>query len=116
MLQKWLVAFGLLFLSFGVLGFINNPIVGVFPVNVAHNILNSLLGILTLAFAFKGPGPAKKFIIALAVLFTTSATLGLIFPNMMRSALAINRADNLLNWFMAILFITLSIWESAKSS
>jgi hypothetical protein len=64
MAKKLAMVFGVVFVLIGLLGFFNNPVVGLFAVNAVHNIVHILLGII-LIWGSKGDAAKVLKIIAI---------------------------------------------------
>jgi hypothetical protein len=107
MLKKLLVVLGIVFILVGILGFINNPILGMFHVNLLHNIIHLASGGLALFFAGQSESAGKKFALAFGAVYGLVAVLGFVAPSLMMSLLAIDTLDNFLHIALALVFIVL---------
>ncbi len=103
------MAFGIVFVLVGILGFIPNPLVaphGVFAVNLAHNLVHILTGVVFILGAthfadkadmiFKGVGAA--YVVVTIVGFMTSG-------NMLLGLVHINQADRWLHLGLAVVIL-----------
>jgi len=115
LIKTWLIVLGVVFLLVGILGFVNNPILGAFSVNALHNIVHLLSGVLVLIFAFQSPSAAKTFSLWFGIVYAIVAILGFIAPSFMRSFLSVNMADNILHVVLAIVFIVLGSMKPAMA-
>jgi hypothetical protein len=104
------VAFGVLFLIVGVLGFIPNPIIGpagYFLTNDLHNLFHIGIGIVLLMGAYAGagsfgPGMALRFT---GAVYAILAVMGFFLPgNLIFGMVAMNMADH---WLHAVLAVVL---------
>jgi hypothetical protein len=104
------VAFGVLFLIVGVLGFVPNPIIspaGYFVVNNLHNLFHIAVGIVLLMGAYAGagsfgPGMALRFV---GAVYAILAVMGFFLPgNLIFGMIAMNMADH---WLHAVLAVVL---------
>ncbi|QBD75460.1 DUF4383 domain-containing protein [Ktedonosporobacter rubrisoli] len=94
---------GIIFLAVGLLGFILNPtagaLLGIFAVNIEHNLIHVLVGILGIAAAFTGK--SRLYAQALGIVYLLVGILGFIpglAPDgMLLGLVHINLADNLLH-------------------
>ncbi|GER82062.1 MAG: DUF4383 domain-containing protein [Thermogemmatispora sp.] len=94
---------GIVFLLVGILGFILNPtegaLLGIFAVNIEHNLIHLLVGILGIAAAFTGW--PRLYAQILGIVYLLVGILGFIpglAPDgMLLGLVHINLADNLLH-------------------
>ena len=107
MLKKLLVVLGIVFILVGILGFINNPILGMFHVNLLHNIIHLASGGLALFFAGQSESAGKKFALAFGAVYALVAVLGFVAPSLMSSLLMVDGPDNFLHIALALVFIVL---------
>lgn len=91
-----LMIIGVIFIALGLIGFINDPVFGIFEVNSIHNIVHMLIGGIALAFSQKGMDPAVggKILVAINILLIASM---LIVPQGNVMGLEVNPADHLLH-------------------
>lgn len=97
------LAIGVVFLLVGVLGFLLNPsggeLLGIFAVNVVHNLIHVVVGVLGIAAAYTGR--SRLFAQGLGVVYLLVGVLGLIpglAPDgMLLGLVHINMADNILH-------------------
>jgi hypothetical protein len=97
------------FVLVALLGFIPNPLVspeGLFKVNVHHNIVHLLTGLLILGGPLFMRGREHVLLIVAGVLYGLVGILGFITgPGMLLGLVAINEADNYLHLFLAIVLV-----------
>ena len=105
------IAFGVLFLIVGVLGFVPNPIVsltGMFQVNDLHNLFHIGVGIILLMGAYAGagafgPGMALRFC---GAVYAILAVMGFFLPgNLIFGMIAMNMADHWLHATLAVVLL-----------
>lgn len=82
MLGKFALAFGIVFIAVGMVGFVpplvpNGNLLGVFPVNAAHNALHIVLGVWGLAVA-KSAANSLMYARGLTVIYGLLTVLGLV--------------------------------------
>ena len=96
--------FGLAFLAVGVLGFILNPtggeLLGIFAVNVAHNLVHVAFGVLGIAAAYAGW--SRLYLQGVGVIYLLLCVLGFIpglyiGEDMLLGLVHVNLADNFLH-------------------
>src|ERR671912_476339 len=96
--------FGIAFLAVGVLGFILNPtggeLLGIFAVNVAHNLVHVAFGVLGIAAAYAGW--SRLYLQGVGVIYLLLCVLGFIpglyvGEDMLLGLVHINLADNFLH-------------------
>ena len=106
MAKKFVMALGVIFVVIGLLGFVNDPVLGLFEVDVVHNLVHLVSGILAFRFAAKGEMMAKKFARIFGVVYGLVAVLGLVLPGeTLLGLLEVNFADDLLHVAIAALFL-----------
>jgi uncharacterized membrane protein len=102
MAKKAAMVFGVIFVLIGVLGFLSSPILGLFAVNMLHNIVHVVLGIILIVAAKgEGAGTALKVI---SIIYLVVALLGFFMATdgMLFGILEVNTADNWLHLVLAI--------------
>lgn len=115
MAKKLVMALGVIFVVVGLLGFVNDPVVGLFEVDAVHNVVHLLSGVLALVFAAKGEMMAKKFAQVFGVVYGLVAVLGLILPGeKLLGILEVNLADDLLHVVIALAFLYVGFGGSKK--
>lgn len=100
---------GSAFVLVALLGFIPNPLIsptGLFEVNVHHNIVHLLTGLLILSGPLLMRGREHVMLLVAGALYGLIALAGLIAgPGMLFGMIAINNADNALHIFLAAVLI-----------
>lgn len=105
MAKKLVMVLGVVLALVGLLGFFNNPVLGIFPVNALHNIVHLASGILAIVFAMQGEAQAVMLAKVLGVVYLLVAVLGLIAPSLIDSLIKVNGADNILHLLLAAVFL-----------
>lgn len=107
MARQFAIVFGAVYLLVGILGLIlPSPLLGLFGVNLLHDIVHLAVGGLWLGAAFGGilgadsPRKASQLI---GVVYLLVAILGFVLPDLMNQLLVINMADNFLHLGTAVL-------------
>ena len=106
MARQFAIVFGAVYVLVGILGLIlPSPLLGIFGVNLLHDIVHLAVGGLWLGAAFGGilgadsPRKASQLI---GVVYLLVAILGFVLPDLMSQLLVINMADNFLHLVTAI--------------
>ena len=107
MARQFAIVFGAVYVLVGVLGLIlPSPLLGIFGVNLLHDIVHLAIGGLWLFSAFvapMGPDSARKTSQLIGVVYLLVAILGFVLPDLMSQLLVINMADNFLHLGTAVL-------------
>jgi len=100
------IVLGIIFVVIGLLGFVNNPVLGLFAVNPVHNVVHIVSGLVLLAGAYSslGSGMALKII---GVIYAIVAILGFFMMGSdgMMLGMAMNQADQWLHVVLAIVIL-----------
>jgi hypothetical protein len=96
---------GVVFIAVGVLGFVNNPVLGIFAVNGLHNLIHILSGIIALGAVAMGTKATRTFSQVFGIIYGLVAVLGFILPSPLLGLIEINMADNLLHVVLALVFL-----------
>ena len=131
--QKAAIAFGIVFLLIGVLGFIPGAtinygqlyfagyaseaaLLGIFQVSVLHNVVHMLLGFAGLALARKH-STAKLYLLGGGILYALLFLYGLLIPlDSDANFVPFNTADNWLHAVLAVVMILLGIFLGRQSA
>lgn len=113
------LVWGATFVLVGILGFIPNPLVspdGLFRVNVHHNLVHLLTGLLILAGPLFMKGREHVLLIAAGVLYGLVGILGFVTGStMLLGLIAVNEADNYLHLFLAAVLMGAGVLTRPKS-
>lgn len=106
----------------GLLGFVSDPVLGIFETSLIHNLVHLLSGAALLAAAFIGDTDwdknrnSRMALLTLGVVYALVTILGFIAPNLLDTLLggtdtaeltALNMADNILHLLLAVAFIAI---------
>ncbi len=99
--QTFALVFGAVYLLVGLLGFVNDPILGIFDVNVLHNIVHLGVGAAWVVSS-RDHATAKAVSLAIGVVYLLVAVLGFVATDLTESLLDIGNnaqgtADNILH-------------------
>lgn len=106
---------GAILVLVGLLGFVNDPILGIFEVNPIHNVVHLLSGAVLLGAAFMNNGTnARITLLVVGVVYAIVAILGFVAPGVLGSIIADDpamslMADNVLHLLLAVVFIAVPL-------
>lgn len=104
--SKIIQAVGVVFLLIGVLGFISDPILGIFDTDLLHNLVHILSGVAALVLG-KNEDGATLYGKVFAVVYGLVTVLGFLLPGGEGSILGllpVNMADNVLHLLLTAVF------------
>ncbi len=113
MLKKIAVAFGVIFVVAGVLGFVpafvtDGRLLGLFEVNNLHNLVHLVTGILAIVVGVWSEGASRTFFRIFGVIYAVVAALGLYSGNEpVLGLIANNTADVVLHAVIAVVALYL---------
>lgn len=107
---------GVVFIAIGLLGFVNNPILGIFGVNTLHNLVHIVSGVLALWAVNKGMDSTVLFSKVFGIVYGLVAVLGFVVPAFMESLLAVDMTDNILHVVLAVIFLYIGFGSNQGSS
>lgn len=100
--------FGVVFLAVGILGFFKDPILGLFDVDLGHNIVHLVSGAILLAWA------GRRALLVVGVVYLLVAVLGFVVgTGELLGLVHVNGADN---WLHVVLALALLVSAKAPSS
>lgn len=112
-----LTILGIVFIAIGLLGFFNDPLLGVFEVDTLHNIIHILSGILALGAVGMGADAMRTYSKVFGVVYGLVAVVGFLMPgDMILGLFASNLADDVLHLVLAVIFLYLGFARSTSSS
>jgi len=112
---------GIVFVLVGLLGFTvsgghdmagmtGGALVGIFQVNVLHNLVHLLVGAALIAGAMAGAKAARTVNSLVGVVYLVVGALGLFILNSSANILALNGYDNWLHLFSGAALLGLGVW------
>lgn len=113
MTKNLLYVLGVVFVLIGLLGFVNDPVLGLFEVNVLHNLIHLVSGILLLVYA--GKSSAKTLALVLGIVYALVTVLGFLMDNIL-GILPVNMADNLLHLVLAAVLLVVGLSNRSASA
>ena len=113
---------GIIFIAVGLLGYVNNPIVGenaIFHTDSVHNMVHIISGVLFLIVAMASPSSAGAFlkifgIVYLALGIYGMATIGNSGTTELLGFLPVNGADNYLHIGLGLLILLLGFLPARR--
>ena len=112
-LKRIAVIFGILFVAAGLLGFVPavNPagkLIGVFDVNVAHNLVHIATGVVALIVGFASDKASRIFFQVFGIVYAAVAALGFYYGNQpLLGIVSSNMADTWLHVVIALISLYL---------
>lgn len=111
---------GVVFVLIGVIGFVNNPILGLFGVNLLHNLIHLLSGVVLLAVGFLNRGIyARVTNQVFGVVYLLVGLLGFLAPGIANPLLGMDVgnpiADHVLHLLLAVVFLGVGFGVKAPS-
>jgi hypothetical protein len=96
---------GIVLVVVGLLGFVNNPVLGIFLVNPLHNIIHIVTGLVLLAGAYSSLGSSLALKI-IGIVYAIVAVIGffMVMDGMMLG-MAMNEADKWLHVVLAVIIL-----------
>lgn len=109
--------FGAVFVLVGILGFVMDPILGIFQTSLLHNLVHLLSGAALLAGAFiDGGRHARMALLALGAVYALVTVLGFLAPDLVNGLLggttadpALDQADNFLHLLLAVALLAVPL-------
>lgn len=99
------VAFGVVFVLVGLLGFVSNPLVGagaLFATDALHNLVHIVLGAILLIVAYSATAQSALWLKIIGVVYFVVALLGFFVSGPVLGIITVNSADNWLHLVLAV--------------
>jgi hypothetical protein len=93
---------GIVLFAVGVLGFVNDPVLGLFEVDMVHNLVHLISGIVAIAAVASGESYARLFLIIFGIVYGAVAVIGFVQGDSVLGLITINEADNYLHTAIAL--------------
>ena len=113
--KKLSLAFGVIFIAVGLLGYFNNPIIGlaenaIFHADGMHNIVHIVSGVLFLLVALAAPASSRRFLILFGIVYLLVGVIGFISMGttgmgQVLGFLHVNGADNYLHVGLGLIIL-----------
>ena len=108
--------FGAIFVVVGILGFVMNPVLGVFHANTMHSLIHLVSGVVLLAVALWASSSSSLVLKIFGIVYAIVAILGFIMPGDILGLLDNTLADNLLHTVLALVFLWGGFMAKGSSS
>ncbi len=106
---------GVVLILVGVIGFVNNPVMGLFAVDTMHNLVHILTGALLLYAGYAGGSIMRRIAQVLGIVYLLVTILGFVAPDMANRLMAINGADNILHALLTIVFLGIGFMPQQRT-
>ena len=122
MLKKIAIAFGIVFIVVGLVGFVSavtpdGKLLGYFEVNAAHNVVHIATGIVAVIVGFASEKAARMFFQIFGVIYALVALLGFAMGNQpLLGIVANNAADTWLHVLIAIVALYLGFGMKSETA
>lgn len=118
MTKNILTVLGAILILVGLLGFMQNPILGIFAVDTLHSLIHLASGILAIWFARQGAAQGMMLARVLGVVYLLVAALGFLQASSGKilGLITINGADNLLHVVLAAILLYVGFGMKSQSS
>jgi hypothetical protein len=116
MAKTLMYVLGAVFIVIGLLGFVNDPVIGLFEVDALHNIVHLASGILALVFASRGEGPARSYALVLGIIYALVTIIGFVQGDSVLGIITVNGADNVLHLLLAIVLLAVGLRRGATAT
>jgi hypothetical protein len=108
---------GVVFILAGLLGFVNDPILGILDVDAIHNIIHIATGVLALVFASQGEAQGRRFFLIFGIVYALVTILGFITGDgKVLGLFVVNMADNVFHLLVTIVFLVIGLKKPAMNS
>lgn len=97
--------FGAIFVVVGLLGFVMNPVLGIFAANTSHSLVHLIGGLVLLAVALWAPASSSLALKVFGVIYAIVAVLGFFMAGDILGIIDNSTADNLLHVVLALVFL-----------
>ena len=110
-------AAGVVFILIGIIGFIQgDSVLGIFAVDMIHNLVHLASGVLALVFASRGENAARKYALVLGIVYALVTVLGFLTgEGKVLGLISVNQADNFLHLVLAIVFLAIGLRKPATA-
>lgn len=118
MAKSIVMVLGVVFLLVGLLGFFNDPVLGLFDVDAVHNLVHLVTGVVALAMASMGESYAKTYAKVFGVIYLLVALLGFVMgtEEPLLGVMENNMNDNYLHALLAIVLLWAGFSKSAPQA
>lgn len=105
---------GIVLIAIGAIGFVNNPVLGLFEVDTIHNLVHLLSGIIAVIAYASGESYSRLFLIIFGIVYGAVAVLGFIDGSSILGLFTINSNDNYLHTAIALVCLAVGFGGGKK--
>ncbi len=115
-MKNIMIIIGVVFILAGLLGFVNNPILGILAVDTLHNIIHLATGVLAIVFAMQGEAQGRKFFLIFGIVYALVTILGFLTGDgKILGLVTVNGADNIFHLLVTVVFLVIGLKKPASS-
>lgn len=108
---------GVVFILAGILGFFNDPLLGILEVDALHNIIHLATGILALVFTSQGEAQGRKFFLIFGIVYGLITVLGFLTgEGKLLGLVSINQADNYFHLIVTVAFLAIGLMKPSTGN
>ena len=112
-----LMVLGVVFVVVGLLGFMNDPVLGVFEVDMLHNVIHLAAGLLALAAVGMGESMMRLYARVFGLVYGLVGVLGILIPgDMVLGLFEANMADHVLHLVLAAVLLYVGFAMKSEST
>ena len=104
-MRQLLQVLGVILIIVGLIGFVNNPILGLFAVNGLHNIIHIVTGAALLYAGLQGGATLRLISQIFGVVYLLVFILGLVAPAVLNAIIPNNAPDTALHALLALVLL-----------
>ena len=105
-------AIGAALLAIGLLGYIKNPVFGIFAMDGAHSFIYIVSGLLALTLALRDEHETQQFAKVVGFAYGVVSVLGFIVPDgLLLGVLEANLADHIFHAVVAVALLYVGFWS-----
>ncbi len=105
MAKTVLYVLGAVLTAVGVIGFVNDPVLGIFEVDMLHNLVHLVSGVVFLATAAYASANVQMVAKIFGVVYAVVAVLGFVAPGTLGGFIETNMADHVLHAALALVLL-----------
>lgn len=108
----WLL--GIVLVAVGLLGFVNDPVLGLFEVDLVHNLVHLLSGIVAIIAVSSGESYARLYLIIFGIVYGIVTVVGFVNGGDILGLFTVNQADNYLHAAIALVCLAVGFGGSKR--
>ena len=105
MTKNTVLTLGVILTIVGLWGFFQDPVLGTFEVDVTHNIIHLVTGLLGLWYGTRSEDQAKAYAKVFGVIYGLVTIVGFIQTDSVLGLFGVNLADNVFHLLLAVIFL-----------